>query len=284
MLMSFRKSTGAVAAVTLSLLATIAARAADMPIAPLLDDPAEERVTFGTGWYLRGDVAAANDVRLSVGNVSLPTGRGVFNSWSVGVGAGYKYNEWFRTDVTLDYRSPRTFNGNTVAGVPCQDGATPVIVGGVVVGSQPVYLRCYDITKANITSLHVLFNAYVDLGTWYGITPYIGAGVGFNSVHQKASQNYFYANQNAYNPTFTDPYTLGTYSIYLDQSRTSNSIQLAWAGMAGVSYAITPHLAADVGYRYLGLGNVTTFTSFAGKQQKYLTAQELRVGLRYTPD
>ena len=71
---------------------------------------------FG-GWYLRGDIGFSNqrvdrlnnadDVRLtsSVQNLSFNTA-GIF-----GLGAGYKFNNWFRADVTGEYRGNSQFHG-----------------------------------------------------------------------------------------------------------------------------------------------------------------------------
>src|SRR4051812_4339191 len=102
------------AALAFASLAPMIARAADMlPPAPSLDPVEEERVTFGTGWYLRGDVGIANETKLSVGAITLPSSKDFANSWSAGLGFGYKYNDWFRSDVTVDIRRNRAFQGNT---------------------------------------------------------------------------------------------------------------------------------------------------------------------------
>ena len=34
--------------------------------------------------------------------------------------------------------------------------------------------------RARINVLATLFNGYLDLGTWYGVTPYVGGGIGFS--------------------------------------------------------------------------------------------------------
>jgi opacity protein-like surface antigen len=55
----------------------------------------------------------------------------------------------------------------------------------------------------------VLLNGYIDLGTWAGITPYIGAGVGVAVTQTAASVNYFEtANGQPYNANLTPT---GTY-------------------------------------------------------------------------
>ena len=38
-----------------------------------------------------------------------------------------------------------------------------------------------DFYRGNVSSFIGLVNGYVDIGTWYGITPFVGAGVGFSN-------------------------------------------------------------------------------------------------------
>ena len=187
--------------------------------------------------------------------------------------------------MTVDSRAARTFQGNTTGGaVRCQDGAVGTPAGGPFTGSIPVYGACLDYVQARISNVHVLFNAYADLGTWYGVTPYVGVGVGFNSIYQRYQRNWYYNNGNAYSPTtWTDPYTLGTYENYWDVKQSVSNVQFAWALMGGASYAVTNHLALDMGLRYVSLGTIYT-TSLFGTYNTKMSAKEMRIGFRYTPD
>ena len=286
-----------------------AAHAADMampqPFEPQQDD--DQRVLFGTGWYIRGDLGIAKDIKLQVGNLTTPKTSNLANSWALGLGAGYKYNQWFRSDVTADYRAPRRYEGNTVAYTPCQTGTDPVYqyntvdvytfdpVSNALVktgttttqllkGSTPAYSSCSDYSRARMTNFHVLFNSYVDLGNWGGFTPYVGAGAGFNIVYQKASQQWFMSNGNAYNPTWTDVYSNNVYSAYWDKTRSSKNVQFAWALMGGVSYALNSNATIDLGYRYLNLGTITNYSGPTSTSVQKNTAQEVRLGVRYAPD
>src|SRR6478672_4390958 len=90
--------------------------AADMPIAPppmVYAPPVED---FG-GWYLRGDIGFSNqrvdrlnnpdDARLTSSSQNL-----TFNTAGIfGLGAGYKFNNWFRADVTGEWRGNAQFFG-----------------------------------------------------------------------------------------------------------------------------------------------------------------------------
>src|SRR5205807_4365548 len=104
-----------IAAAAVSLLSP-AAFAADLAIAPspmYAPPPVED---FG-GWYLRGDIGFSNQHvdRLnnvldanntsSVQNLSFNTA-GIF-----GLGAGYRFNNWFRADVTGEWRGNSQFHG-----------------------------------------------------------------------------------------------------------------------------------------------------------------------------
>ena len=154
-----------VAAGAASLFSTMAF-AADMPsIMPpppmaYAPPPVED---FG-GWYLRGDIGFSNqrvsrlNNALDVNNTTSVQNLGFNTAGIFGLGVGYRVNNWFRADITGEYRGNSQFFGTDQITYP----------GGV--GTDT-----YHATKSEWL---VLANAYVDLGTWWCITPFIGAGVG----------------------------------------------------------------------------------------------------------
>jgi opacity protein-like surface antigen len=110
----------------------------------------------GEGPDLRGDIGFSNQ-RVDRLNNALDAGLTTqsqslnFNTAGIfGLGVGYKFNNWFRADVTGEYRGNSQFFG--------KDNIT--YVGGV--GTDT-----YHATKSEWV---VLANAYVDLGTWWCIT------------------------------------------------------------------------------------------------------------------
>src|SRR3954468_11509638 len=146
-------------------LMSSAAFAADMAIAPppaYAPPPVVE--DFG-GWYLRGDIGFSNQRVERLTNVldannTTSSQNLSFNSAGIlGVGAGYRFNNWFRADVTGEYRGKSNFHGLDI-----------VSFNGAVIGT--------DEYRASKSEWLVLANAYVDLGTWWCMTPFIGAGVG----------------------------------------------------------------------------------------------------------
>jgi len=133
------KSAAAVLAIAMCNTAAIGADLFRAPYSPAQND--DVPVEFGTGWYIRGDLAAAQDNAVAFGRASL-LGMKPPNGWSAGLGAGYKFTSFLRADLTVDYRSPVTTNG--IAGTqPCLVGAAPVLdpTTGVITGSTPVSTR-----------------------------------------------------------------------------------------------------------------------------------------------
>src|SRR5262245_22745289 len=115
-----------------ALLYSSLAFAADLPIAPPpMYAPPPPAADFG-GWYLRGDIGFSNqkvkDVRY--GRESAYSQLTSFNQTSAfdtagiyGVGVGYRFNSWFRGDITGQYRGNSNFKGTdlftgTASGVP----------------------------------------------------------------------------------------------------------------------------------------------------------------------
>src|SRR4051812_17361682 len=98
-------------------LMSTAAFAADMAIAPppaYAPPPVVE--DFG-GWYLRGDIGFSNqrvnrlDNVLDANNLPPPQNLASGPAGIFGLGAGYKFNNWFRADVTGEYRGNSQFFG-----------------------------------------------------------------------------------------------------------------------------------------------------------------------------
>ncbi|MFM9458719.1 outer membrane protein, partial [Streptomyces europaeiscabiei] len=81
-----------------------------------------------------------------------------------------------------------------------------------------------------------LVNGYVDAGTWYGITPWAGGGVGI-------------ANINA--GSVIDNGEGGG----IGYSSSKSTTNFAWAVMAGLDFQVTRNLVFEVGYRYLNVGS-----------------------------
>ena len=196
------------------------------------------RNVFLSDMYIRADIGQRWGMltRAVAATPPDPTDNKLGTAASFNLGVGFRHN-WLRADVTVDYAMPQKYEGTLVA------------PGDV---------------SAKIQASTALFNLYADLGTWYRLTPYIGAGIGASRVTVFDFQG----------PT--PPF-----------SNAGSNVQwsLAWAAMAGAAIAISRNLQIDVGYRYLGYGDVDTIDGPGGHMRfRNVTNQEVRVGLRWSLD
>ena len=236
--------------------------------------PVDEPVIaeLGTGWYLRGDVGYVDYLEVKEGAHGLPDrlprdSIKLENTFSVGGGIGYKFNNWFRADATFDYRDSAKFR--MTSGLP---GPAPFDEGNRT-------------ERALFMSSTVLVNAYVDLGAWSGVTPYVGAGVGVaqNRFHRHTSQERFFP-AHPFHPTGVDgdPDLVGP----LSRHPSKPEYNVAWALMGGLAVDVGYGFLADLGYRYVHVGGAQTrvLDDEYGIKTKHLNAHEARFGLRYMID
>jgi opacity protein-like surface antigen len=252
--------------------------AADMPFYDPESTP-QTKVEFGTGWYIRGDLAYANDSLPPI----LPDLSFVSNArqstYSAGLGFGYKFNNWIRADLVGDYRQPNKASGISATRTcitQLQNGVTPL---GVPFVQTTATDQCNALGSASIWRWDLLQNVYFDLGTWYGITPYIGAGAGLSFTQVKSSLTWFMSNGLQYQVS-TDGFFFN-----LNSASQNLSYQFAWALMAGAAYQMTDNAFLDVGYRYVNLGSFTETSAITGlSTKKTEDVHEFRVGIRYMID
>jgi opacity protein-like surface antigen len=87
-------------------------------------------------------------------------------------------------------------------------------------------------------------NAYVDLGTWWCFTPFIGAGIG--SAYHK-----FHA--------VTDVgYNASTIPGFGYANTDTTKWSSAWALHAGLAYNVSNSVKIEFAYRYLNFGSIET--------------------------
>jgi opacity protein-like surface antigen len=240
-----------------ALAVTGTARAADVPIVPYV-----EPAPIG-GWYLRGYIGMSNQQVGKLDNALFATGgtvqfldSGSFDSAPIyGIGAGYQFNQWFRADLTGEYRGKASFSA-----LDRYDFNNDGVWDGT---------NQYTATKHEWL---LLANAYVDLGTWWGITPYVGAGIG-------ASNNTISG--------FQDINTANAGVAYADSASKWN---FAWALHAGAGWAVTQNVTVDLGYRYVDLGDARTgdIIAYTGANNfnnpmifDSLTSHDVHLGVRY---
>jgi opacity protein-like surface antigen len=270
--------------------ATAVASAADLrgPVG-LPPAPIAAPIVEASGWYLRGDVGiAALDARkfnYSDNPQGLSFhGKDFGSQFSGGIGVGYQYNSWFRFDLTGEYRSRTGFNVNDKyslrnVGRDCAGGINAAVDCVFSGGNR---------NSGTIGSMVFLANAYVDLGTWHGLSPFVGAGIGWTQNRTAGVTDQGFATQTLVN-TGTNTTIVSATSPAYGTAANGTKSGLAYAFMAGVGYEVTPNYKVELAYRYLNLGKFQTGVydcagGCAGTytlQGKNLEAHEFRVGMRW---
>jgi opacity protein-like surface antigen len=266
---------------TMMILAPAVASAADMgrPPVHLPPPPIAAPIAESSGWYLRGDIGVGQlGGKTEIIQPGVPTTAGIsddFGGFALGgIGAGYQFNGWLRADITAEYR--------TKASVSLSDQFCFAGAGGVC-NVTPPYTNGFNQITGNISSMVFLANAYLDLGTWHGITPFVGVGVGVASHHMTGFRDIGGTVTTPVAPAV--PFGFATGGYLANGSKTN----FAWAAMAGLSYDVAQNYKVELGYRYLNMGHVETGNatcfgvptcSFTVKA-KSLDSHEFRVGMRW---
>ncbi|WOS62199.1 outer membrane protein [Sinorhizobium fredii] len=248
-----------------SLIAVVAAWLGGTPALAAdlyVEDPVAPAPVVVGGLYLRGHLGMSNQRLGSMEHelfdvVALHefVDEGSFDSAPLaGVGIGYQFNEWLRMDGIVEYRGKADFSA-----LDRYDG-----------DGDGVFDNTNDYDGAKSEWL-LMANAYVDIGDWYGVKPYVGAGIG-------ASRNTISG--------FRDINVPMAGVAYADEDPTWN---FAWALHAGVAYQATERLAIDFGYSYVDLGdaktgNIRTYdgtTVNAPMHFEDITSHDFKLGMRY---
>ena len=232
-----------------------AASAADIIQQPIIEAPVIKEVKPFGGWYIRGDVGYGfvedrddsdkDKVFPAQPGVTFEVEKDFEDVLSVGGGVGHQINEFLRADITVDGFFNGEYSETTVSTIDLGTGA-PIV----------------DETAqtAEFNALLLMANAYVDMGTYAGITPYVGAGVGFAAIDY--DEVVFSSNGT---PTGTT-------------EEGSEELRLAWSLSAGASYDVSDNVAIDGGYRFTRVadGKVSDTINDGG-----VDLHQVRLGARY---
>jgi opacity protein-like surface antigen len=218
---------------------------------PAIESPME-------GWYLRGDVGIGMMKSNQLEFIQNPLNSSDFaiehssigDAFFLGGGIGYEWNNWLRFDITAEYRAKTQVNA-----------FGSYTFGGGTFG---------DAYQGYVKSWVFLGNAYVDLGTWYCFTPFVGAGIG-------ATRN-----------TLADFTDVGIGTSGRGIGRNTSEWHPAWALHAGVAYNVSKTFKVELAYRYLNLGSITDTVDCIGgcnpDSYKFgnLYSHDIKLGLRWT--
>lgn len=235
----------ALAVMAAAILPAISAKAADYDPPVYVEQPEEYvPVEVGSGWYLRGDLAYstnADSTNINFGLTPVTYSEKedpIFGS----IGVGYHFNNYLRAEFNLGY--------------------APGISQSASYNANGIYA---DGSLDNHAWTGIV-NGYIDLGTYVGFTPYVGAGAGVLQSNYEINARYVDAAQDL---TFLNDQTQYSFVYTLN---------------AGVAYEIAKNLSLDLGYQYLSApdaeyASVESLTSWPVKSG--LDYHQFKVGLRY---
>ena len=243
-------------------LLSSAAFAADMAIAP---PPYAAPVVedFG-GWYLRGDIGFSNQRVDRLNNaldatVTSSVQTNNFNTAGIfGLGVGYRFNNWFRADVTGEYRGNSQFFGNDrhhLAG-----------------WRRYRYLSWHQVRMGGsrqrlCRSRHLVVRYPVHRRR-------CRRSAGFDhELHRRRHRQH--RRRDSPSLAFGD---------------SASKWNFAWAVHAGLAYRVTPNFTVELAYRYLDMGDGLTgdLRTFDGTNNinnpttfKNITSHDLKLGVRW---
>jgi opacity protein-like surface antigen len=270
------------------------ATAADLDIPPEYIPPEPPVVHASGGWYLRGDVGYSH---MNLASVTIledahtsatytPTHtkftyHELGSAWMLGGGIGYQINDYFRVDATANYHMSASLSGNSASALdpfPCDyisddngDGDT-----------------CVTSDKGGFQATTLMANGYLDLGSYMGFTPYVGAGVGGAYVHWEDMKNDLHCTE------VGDCLDNGGMSYDHDFDGVHGGEagwRFAYALHAGTSYALTSNLKLDAGYSFTHISDGEMFGFAKGSGDMGVQGHHgdikihtWRAGLRYQFD
>lgn len=256
-----------------------AAQAADMDIIPAPVEEAYVPVEVGNGWYLRGDISydmstnASGSYRTFDGTTYSTVAYDRFDfaaTKDFAFGVGYQYNSFLRGDLTGGYWR------RNVSGTDTDPGRCTV--------AAPVGSTCRSTDSSSVSGIELMANAYADLGTFVGVTPYVGAGAGVTFLNFDTLTNA----SHCIDAAGVVIGGCGTTATHPGEK----SMRFTWALMAGASYDISKNLKFDLGYRYarvaggsmFGFDSATAGIGATGVQgtHKAFSSHQIKAGLRYS--
>jgi opacity protein-like surface antigen len=260
------------------------ANAADLLMDPPVVEAPEVITQAAGGWYLRGDLTydmhqMDNPMYSTSQTENTFTSADLEDSFDLGLGIGYQINENFRVDLTGEYVFSADFAGSTVGscGVYTAAGAGVVADGSVAGDVNNKLVNCASADTSSYSAFKLLANAYVDLGNFSGITPYVGAGIGGAYVTWDSLTNTATCTTDVNVDCSTGPYT----SVHGG----TTSWRFAYALHAGFSYDIAQNTKLDLGYSYshIASGDMFKWLDNSGTQgyDKGIDSHVFRAGIRY---
>jgi len=245
-------------------------------------------VEVGSGWYLRGDIGYAfshpfeHQISAS-GSTSFTNDSSLFTG---SIGMGYHLNDFLRVELNGGILPTNKFGDHAVVPDGCAGHTNTVTVGPggvIIIGTAPATEDCVATNRATNKGYSVMANGYVDLGTYVGITPYVGGGIG-------VAYNKYFKTQGERNCVEIAPDSSGAGGFtcddpagYQGSEDSEAKFNLAYSIGAGLSYQVSKNVSLDLGYEYFSVPSAkfVAYDSGAFNIHKGIDYQTVKLGLRY---
>lgn len=279
------KSRTVLAVAAVALMQVTQAMSADYDPPVYVDQaPDYQAVEVGSGWYLRGDVGYAFNKPYDFSET--PAGFTTKDSpFSGSVGMGYHFTDYFRGELNFGLLPTSKFA--TSFNTTCAGTQTVSVTssGGTSVFAGPSTRGCEGSNNGNNKAYDVMASAFVDLGTYVGITPYVGGGVGLAYSTYRFAQG----DRNCVPSSTTVGNTTTIFecddpSGYKGSAKSEKQFGLTYMLGAGFAYQVSKNVSVDVGYQYVSLPSakyVVSDDAGAPVYKKGLDYQQVKLGLRY---
>ncbi|CCV10989.1 outer membrane beta-barrel protein [Mesorhizobium sp. STM 4661] len=242
-------------------------------------------VEVGSGWYLRGDVGYAfshpfeNESTVTGPMESFTSEASLFTG---SIGMGYHFNDYLRLELNGGILPTNEFADRDKLAATC-DGSTYAKNASGDIITVPTSQECDLFDNATNKGYSVMANGYVDLGTYVGITPYIGGGLGvaYNKYYKSIGARD--CKEVEANPSGTGGFICDDPAGYEGETDTGAQFNLAYSIGAGLSYRVTKNVSLDLGYEYFAVpgAKFVAYDDGAFNIKKGIDYQTVKLGLRY---
>jgi opacity protein-like surface antigen len=272
-------------------LVTGMTRAADIDtVIPAMQEDPYVPVEVGSGWYIRGDIGYNLATKYNNDEYTFApvTHKNNFrDAVSASVGVGYRINDLFRLDGTVDHLFKSDFSSTKLVAPtgPCLGTGEYIDLATSTTYFAPYSIsNCLQQDKSSYDAFMMMGNAYVDLGTFVGVTPYLGAGLGVARISwAQETASITCVPQNG--------------SVHLEACKASGTAtqpgisngkdwRVAMSITGGFSYQINQNLSLDTSYKFTSVGLGTkgipnTTTAGSDMSKAGFGLHQIKMGLRY---
>jgi opacity protein-like surface antigen len=262
---------------------------------PQIENDAYKPVEIGSGWYIRGDIgynmsAKHNSKEYSLAPVNHQND--YRDAVTFGAGVGYRMNDMLRLEAGAEQIFSSKFKSSQAIAPegPCNGRVFSAELEGWVPGDIE---NCIREDSAEYKALLTMANAYVDLGTYNGFAPFVGAGIGAARVsfreetgsifcvpvHPEMNAEGCVPKGTADQPAPNVPYTQAG-AVNAD-----TEWRMAYSVSAGVAYDLSNNLKLDSTYRFtkIGSGGDIPYGETPGSSMARdgFSLHQVKMGLRY---